>query len=92
MKDYYAILGISPTATPEAIKAAYRRKANLYHPDKNSAESAALRFREVLDAYEVLSDEARRKAYDDNRRRSLIEHPETVAQEIWKNYIDRALA
>ena len=92
MKDHYAILGISPTATPEAIKAAYRRKANLYHPDKNSAEGAALRFREVLDAYEVLSDEGRRKAYDDNRRRSLIEHPETVAQEIWKNTIDRAVA
>lgn len=92
MKDHYAILGISPTATPEAIKAAYRRKANLYHPDKNSAEIAALRFREVLDAYEVLSDEGRRKAYDDNRRRSLIEHPETVAQEIWKNTIDRAVA
>lgn len=92
MKDHYAILGVSPGAAPEVIKAAYRRKANQYHPDKNPSQDAALRFREVQEAYEVLSDETRRKAYDDNRRRSLIDHPETVAQDIWKNYIAKVVA
>lgn len=87
MQNHYAILGVSPGATPEAIKTSYRRKANQYHPDKNPSLDAASRFREVQEAYEVLSDETRRKAYDDNRRRSLIDDPQTVAQDIWKTYL-----
>jgi curved DNA-binding protein CbpA len=46
-----------------------------------------MRFREVQEAYEVLSDETKRKAYDDNRRRSLIDDPLEVARDIWKTYI-----
>lgn len=87
MKSHYAILGVSPGATAEAIKSAYRKKANQYHPDKNASPDAATRFREVQEAYEVLSDEERRKTYDDNRRRSLIDDPQSVAQEIWKTYL-----
>ena len=87
MQNHYAILGVSPGATPEVVKTSYRRKANQYHPDKNPSLDAATRFREVQEAYEVLSDETRRKAYDDNRRRSLIDDPQTVAQDIWKAYI-----
>ena len=87
MKSHYAILGVSPGATPEVIKSCYRKKANQYHPDKNPSPDAATRFREVQEAYEVLSDETRRKAYDDNRRRSLIDDPQTVAQDIWKTYL-----
>ena len=87
MQNHYAILGVSPGATPEVIKTSYRRKANQYHPDKNPSLDAASRFREIQEAYEVLSDETRRKAYDDNRRRSLIDDPQTVAQDIWKTYI-----
>lgn len=87
MQNHYAILGVSPGATPEVIKTSYRRKANQYHPDKNPSLDAAARFREVQEAYEVLSDETRRKAYDDNRRRSLIDDPQTVAQDIWKTYL-----
>lgn len=87
MQNHYAILGVSPGATSEVIKTAYRRKANQYHPDKNPSLDAASRFREVQEAYEVLSDETRRKAYDDNRRRSLIDDPQTVAQDIWKTYL-----
>ncbi len=82
-----ALLGVSPGATSEVIKTAYRKKANQYHPDKNPSPDAAARFREVQEAYEVLSDETRRKAYDDNRRRSLIDDPQTVAQDIWKTYL-----
>ncbi|PKO86994.1 MAG: molecular chaperone DnaJ [Betaproteobacteria bacterium HGW-Betaproteobacteria-10] len=87
MKNHYALLGVSPGATSEVIKTAYRKKANQYHPDKNPSPDAAARFREVQEAYEVLSDETRRKAYDDNRRRSLIDDPQTVAQDIWKTYL-----
>jgi len=87
VQNHYAILGVSPGATPEVIKTSYRRKANQYHPDKNPSLDAASRFREIQEAYEVLSDETRRKAYDDNRRRSLIDDPQTVAQDIWKTYL-----
>lgn len=87
VKDHYAILGVSPGATAEVIKTSYRKKANQYHPDKNPAPEAAMRFREVQEAYEVLSDETKRKAYDDNRRRSLIDDPLVVARDIWKTYI-----
>ena len=87
MQNHYAILGVSPGATPEVIKTSYRRKANQYHPDKNPSLDAASRFREIQEAYEVLADETRRKAYDDNRRRSLIDDPQTVAQDIWKTYL-----
>ena len=86
-QDHYARLGVSSAATPEAIKAAYRKKAAQYHPDKNPSADAAARFREVQEAYEVLSDADRRKAFDDYRQRSLIEDPLPVAREIAAKYI-----
>ncbi|MFZ4537476.1 DnaJ domain-containing protein [Propionivibrio sp.] len=87
MQDHYSRLGVSSTATPELIKAAYRKKATQYHPDKNPSQDAATRFREVQEAYEVLSDAERRKAFDDYRQRSLIEDPMPVAREISAKYI-----
>lgn len=62
-KDYFAILGLSRQATPDQIKQAYREKARLYHPDLNAAEDANERFQEVVEAYEVLSDPAKRAEY-----------------------------
>lgn len=91
MQDHYAKLGLSPSATAELIKAAYRKKAAQYHPDKNQAPDAALRFREVQEAYEVLSDTERRKVFDDYRQRSLIEDPLAVAREISSKYIQDVL-
>ena len=91
MQDHYEKLGISPGATADLIKAAYRKKAALYHPDKNQSADAPLRFREVQEAYEVLTDAERRKAYDDYRQRSLIEDPLLVAQEISGKYIQDVL-
>ena len=65
MKDYYGILGLSDTATPEEIKRAFRSKARESHPDANPDDPAAEgRFREVAEAYEVLSDPQRKAAYD----------------------------
>lgn len=64
-KDYYAVLGVPRDASPEEIKKAFRRLARDTHPDANPDDpSAEVRFREVAEAYEVLSDPERRRAYD----------------------------
>ena len=63
-KDYYAILGISRDATPEAIKKAYRKKALKYHPDKNDSPDAEQKFKEIAEAYDVLSDKDKKRVYD----------------------------
>lgn len=65
-KDYYGILEVPRGATAEEIKKAYRRLAALYHPDKNPGDEAAAekKFKTVGEAYEVLSDERKRKKYD----------------------------
>ncbi|MEH2162395.1 MAG: DnaJ C-terminal domain-containing protein [Nostoc sp.] len=64
-KDYYAILGISKTATQDEIKQAFRKLARKYHPDVNpNNKQAEARFKEVSEAYEVVSDVDKRKKYD----------------------------
>ncbi|WP_296802362.1 DnaJ domain-containing protein, partial [Thiolapillus sp.] len=66
-RDYYEVLGVSRTATSVEIKKAYRKLAMKYHPDRNSGEDgeqAEIRFKEVKLAYEVLSDDQKRAAYD----------------------------
>lgn len=63
-KDYYQILGISRNASDDEIKKAYRKLALKYHPDKNKAASAEERFKEVAEAYEVLSDKKKKDIYD----------------------------
>jgi curved DNA-binding protein CbpA len=89
MKDYYGLLGVSPDATAEIIKAAYRKKAAQFHPDRNPAADAADKFRAVQESYEVLTDVNRRKAYDETRRSSLIDDPLSVAREIWSSYLGK---
>ena len=63
-RDYYDILGVAPSATPEQIKAAYRRLARANHPDVSKAPDATEKFKEATAAYEVLSDPHKRKTYD----------------------------
>ena len=63
-KDYYAILGVSKTASPEEIKQAFRKLARKYHPDVNKESGAEERFKEINRAYEVLSDSDTRARYD----------------------------
>jgi curved DNA-binding protein len=64
-KDYYALLGINKTATPEEIKKAFRKLAVKYHPDRNPNDKAAEeKFKEISEAYEVLSDTEKRQKYD----------------------------
>jgi DnaJ-class molecular chaperone len=91
MKDHYASLGLGSAATLADIKKAFRQKASIYHPDRNAADDAAERFRAVQEAYDVLSDSAKRQAYDDNRRRNLLDSPIETARDIWQNYFNALL-
>ena len=63
-KDYYKILGVARDAGDQAIKQAYRRLARKHHPDVSKAKGSAERFKEINEAYEVLSDPEKRKRYD----------------------------
>lgn len=63
-RDYYEVLGVSRDATEEEIKKAFRRLAFQYHPDRNHAPDAEAKFKEVNEAYEVLSNSQKRAAYD----------------------------
>jgi molecular chaperone DnaJ len=72
MADYYELLEIQRNATQEEIKKAYRKKAVKYHPDKNPGDSEAeKRFKEISEAYEVLSDEKKRQIYDQYGKEAL---------------------
>jgi len=91
MKDYYSALGLGSDASLTDIKKAFRQKAAQYHPDRNSADDASELFRAVQEAYDVLSDDVKRQAYDDNRRRNLLDSPIDTAREIWNNYFEKLL-
>ncbi|HEX5016319.1 MAG TPA: DnaJ domain-containing protein, partial [Actinomycetes bacterium] len=68
-KDFYAVLGVTKDASTDEIKKAYRKLARQYHPDKNAGDAKAEeKFKEISEAYDVLSDEAKRREYDELRQ------------------------
>jgi DnaJ-class molecular chaperone len=91
VSEHYAALGLKSDASLSDIKKAFRQKASQFHPDRNSDPDAPARFREVQEAYDVLSDDDKRKAYDDNRRRNLLDDPAQTAREIWQAYFQQVL-
>lgn len=68
LRDYYTILGVSPLASHAEIRQAYRKLAVKYHPDKNPDPSVADLFKEINEAYDVIGDPNKRKAYDYRRQ------------------------
>ena len=87
-KDYYEILGVSRSADEEEIRQAFRRLARKYHPDKTGNNNAAEdRFKEINEAYEVLSDPARRSRYDDF---TGAWESGLTGDEAWKNFARRS--
>jgi DnaJ-class molecular chaperone len=88
MIDHYTALGLNSAATLADIKKAFRQKASFFHPDKNASPEAPAQFRAVQSAYEILSDTDKRQAYDDNRRRGLLDSPLDTATEIWQAYLN----
>lgn len=85
LPDYYAILQVHAKASREVIDAAYRKLASQYHPDVNDSPEAAEKMKLLNEAYETLSDPARRMAYDHNRQESQSDAP--LVNWSWKRTI-----
>lgn len=83
--DYYKILGVSRDADESTIKKAFRKLAKQYHPDTNNGNAEAeKKFREINEAYSVLSDEKKRKEYDENKQREQNSSSNSESQDVRK--------
>ena len=65
-KNYYNILGINNNATQQEIKKQYRKQAVKWHPDKNKSPEAENKFKDIAQAYDVLSDEKKKRIYENS--------------------------
>lgn len=81
MKDYYEVLRVHPNVSQEEVKESYRRLAHKYHPDMEGGDST--RFKEVLEAFEVIGDPYKRGAYDTKSisPQVVYEQPKPVKKE-----------
>ena len=104
-EDLYEILQVHPAAQPEIIQAAYRKLAQLYHPDRNPSRDGTAKMTRINDAYEMLSDPKKRAAYDKSRKaqassaKTEAEEPERrnrrpawMHPDSWQYYDDGDLA
>ena len=89
MENPYHILGVSPTATTEEIKKAYRSLAMRHHPDRSTHSNAEIRFNAIKTAYELLSDPKKRAEYNQNLNNRIIIDSESEAHALWISLFDR---
>src|SRR5437016_13084251 len=72
-RDYYDVLGVTRNASKDDIKGSYRKLALQYHPDRNKAPEATEKFKEISEAYAILSDDEKRKQYDQIGREGIYQ-------------------
>ena len=89
MENLYNILGVSPSATTEEIKKAYRSLAMRHHPDRNTHPGAEIRFNAIKTAYELLSDPKKRVEYNQGLNNRIITDPDNEARALWHTLFDR---
>lgn len=85
MENLYNVLGVAPNASDDEIKKVYRSLAMRYHPDRNDAPGAEVRFKSITKAYEILSDRARRDEYNQSVNHRIILDAEAEAFELWRS-------
>ena len=78
-KDFYEVLGVNKGASQADIKSAYRKLALKYHPDKNKSADAEEKFKEISEAYEILSDPLKREEYDKKLKNDFMQ--ETIKKQ-----------
>ena len=89
MENPYNILGVSPTASTDDIKKAYRALAMRHHPDRNPNSNAEVRFNAIKKAYELLSDPQKRAEYNYSINHRIVIDPENEAQSLWRSLFTR---
>ncbi|TAJ75955.1 MAG: J domain-containing protein [Gallionellaceae bacterium] len=89
MENLYNILGVSPNATADEIKKAYRTLAMRHHPDRATHPGSEARFNAIKTAYELLSDPEQRAEYDQNINNRIIIDPEEEAVSLWNSLFNR---
>ena len=89
MENLYNILGISPGATSEEIKKAYRSLAMRHHPDRATHPGAESRFNAIKTAYELLSDPQKRAEYNQSLNNRIVIDPDNEALSLWNSLFNR---
>jgi curved DNA-binding protein CbpA len=85
VENLYTILGVAPNASIDEIKKIYRSLAMRYHPDRNDAPGAEVRFKSITKAYEILSDPVKRDEYNQSVNHRIILDAEAEAYALWRS-------
>jgi curved DNA-binding protein CbpA len=85
MENLYTILGVAPNASDDEIKKVYRSLAMRFHPDRNDAPGAEVRFKSITKAYEILSDPVKRDEYNQSVNHRIILDAEEEAFALWRS-------